>query len=106
MIGRKQVDAHLASTRREQSEMHHAQLTESVRCLVTEAFAELGSPPATEVRETILIRDGGYCGRRFENDQAAAVWFVEEDQLKVYRADGTIHRVMRLGRGIPLRAAA
>jgi hypothetical protein len=86
--------------------MHHAQLTESVRCLVVEAFAELGTVSSSDIRETILIRDGGYCGRRFENDQAAAVWFVEEDQLKVFRADGTIHRVLQLGRTIPMRAAA
>jgi hypothetical protein len=35
-------------------------------------------------RETILIRDGYYCGRRFHTDQHRAVWFIEEDELKIY----------------------
>ena len=75
--------------------MHHAQLTEGVRRLVATAFADLGVEPGSELRETILIRGGGYCGRRFETDAAAAIWFVEENQLKVFRADGTLDRVLQ-----------
>jgi hypothetical protein len=86
--------------------MHPAHLTESVRRLVAEAFAEL-RVPAMELRETILIRDGAYCGRRFENDQASAIWFVEEDQLKVYRADGSVARVLPVtAAAVGMRAAA
>jgi len=75
--------------------MHHAQLTEGVRQLVAKSFADLGAAPDSELRETILIRNGGYCGRRFETDTAAAIWFVEENQLKVFRADGTLARVVQ-----------
>lgn len=74
--------------------MHHAQLTEGVRRLVADAFADLGDAPGSELRETILIRNGGYCGRRFETDNAAAIWFVEENQLKVFQADGRLVRVV------------
>jgi len=74
--------------------MHDASATESVRRVVSQAFARLGHVEPAEIRETILIRDGYYCGRRFETDSAAAVWFVEENQVKVYRADGTIAQVL------------
>lgn len=68
--------------------MHHAELTEAIRRRVVETFAHLGVTPEAELRESILIRDGSYCGRRFEAEGAHAVWFLEEDQLKFYRADG------------------
>jgi hypothetical protein len=74
--------------------MHHAQLTESVRRRVADAFAHLGAPCDVELRESILIRDGAYCGRRFDGPQGHAIWFVEEDQLKFYRLDGSVARVM------------
>ncbi len=87
--------------------MHHAQLTDSVRHRVAEAFAELGVADVADLRETILIRDGGYCGRRFQTDEAAAIWFVEENQLKVYRADGTVACVIQpAARPLAARAAA
>jgi hypothetical protein len=86
--------------------MHHAQLTEGVRRLVASAFTELGAAPDAELRETILIRNGGYCGRRFESEAAAAIWFVEENQLKVFRADGTLDRVVQPLDLQPQRAAA
>ena len=68
--------------------MHHADLTEAVRRRVAATFNHLGVAQDAELRESILIRDGSYCGRRFEADDAHAVWFLEEDQLKFYRADG------------------
>ena len=79
--------------------MHHVQLTDTVRQLVTETFAELGVPQPDQMQESILIRDGSYCGRRFQAIDASAVWFVEEDQVKFYQADGTVACVLK-----PLRA--
>lgn len=73
--------------------MHHAQLTESIRRRVAAAFARLGAPHDAELRESILIRDGAYCGRRFDGPLGHAIWFVEEDQLKFYRLDGSVARV-------------
>ena len=87
--------------------MRHLQLTDTVRRLVAEAFTDLGMLLGDELRETILIRDGGYCGRRFETDQATAIWFVEEGQLKVYRADGTLAQVIQpIEAAMSIRAAA
>lgn len=68
--------------------MTHAQLTDQVRQIVIAAFASLGVAHPQECRESILIHDGNYCGRRFETEGAHAVWFVEENQIKVTSGDG------------------
>jgi hypothetical protein len=74
--------------------MFHAHLTAAVRQLVAATFADLGIDAAAELRETILIRGGIYCGRRFEAESAHAVWFVEENQVKFYRDDGSVALVL------------
>ena len=88
--------------------MHHAHLTESVRQRVTETFAQIGFEPEDSLRESILIRDGAYCGRRYESSQGHAIWFVEEDQLKFYRPDGSVMRVLEpaVDHAWPSRVAA
>src|SRR6056297_524232 len=49
------------------------------------------SPAATDgglpLRESVLIRDGFFCGRRMETDAYRAVWFIEEDELKIHQRD-------------------
>ena len=74
--------------------MHHAQLTESVRRLIGEVFAQLRLGDGSAPREMLLIRDGVYCGRRFEVQGGHAIWSFEEDQLKLFRSDGSVLRVM------------
>lgn len=37
-----------------------------------------------QFRESLLLRKGCYCGRRFEADGAYAVWFLEENEVKFY----------------------
>lgn len=37
--------------------------------------------------ESILIRQEHYCGRRFRTETHQAIWFIEEDQIKVFTAD-------------------
>jgi hypothetical protein len=74
--------------------MMHAPITESVRLLVGNTLVELGLSSGREPHETILIRDGNYCGRRFDSDDGHAIWFVEEEQIKFFRADGSLARVM------------
>jgi hypothetical protein len=56
-----------------------------------EISAENGSPILTE---SILIRDEFYCGRRFQTATHEAVWFMEEDELKIYRRDGMLACVL------------
>jgi hypothetical protein len=61
--------------------------------LVRQRFAEyLASRQvaASPARESLLIRDGCYCGRKFQASSCSLVWFVEEKQIKVYGPDGTL----------------
>lgn len=38
--------------------------------------------------EAMLIRDGFFCGRRFRFQNYHAIWFLEEDELKIRDLDG------------------
>ena len=92
--------------------MGHATVVEQVRELVRHQFQQLNISTEAGVEETILIRNGFYCGRRFTVAQAHAIWFCEEDQLKLYGPDGSVTAVLRnvqqrlLGRERPLSEAA
>lgn len=83
-----------ASSLSNRQAMPHAQLTESVRRLVANTFAPSAADGCPVMRESILIRGGAYCGRRFETARGHAVWFVEENQVKFYRADGRVVHVL------------
>ena len=63
--------------------MQHAQLLERVRHIVRTKFTDLGVPSLEEFCETILVRDGYYCGRCFICGDYKAVWFIEEQLLKI-----------------------
>jgi hypothetical protein len=87
--------------------MPHAELTEHVRHLVAEAFARANMPQPGEFSESILIKGGNYCGRRFVGEGGHAIWFVEENQLKIYGADGKLaHVISTIAARQPLRRAA
>lgn len=85
--------------------MIHEQQTDRVRQLVSRTFADLGLS-AGELRETILIREGHYCGRRFEIAEASAVWFVEENEIKIYRAGSAVAQVPAASAGQESRRMA
>jgi hypothetical protein len=51
------------------------------------AESEAGHPI---VGESVLIVDGFYAGRRFDAGNYRAVWFMEEDQLKIHAAGGEL----------------
>ena len=63
---------------------------EAIRNRVRSIFKTCGAASDEEMSESLLIRDGYFCGRRFEMDGLCAVWFVEEDELKVYDRDGAL----------------
>lgn len=85
--------------------MTHEHQTDRIRRLVSHTFAELGFGTG-ELRETILIRGGQYCGRRFELAGASAIWFVEENEIKIYRAGGPVTQVLEPGNMHELRRVA
>jgi hypothetical protein len=78
-----------------------------VRRIVTDTFGAIGLSDGPEPQETILIRDGAYCGRRFDASRGHAVWFVEEEQIKFFRADGSMACVVEaIAATHTMRAAA
>lgn len=83
-------------------------MTEAVRALVRETFSELGLDTSSHWRETVLIREGAYCGRRFDVAGGHAIWFAEEQQIKFFLADGRLacKRDLLRPRELPRKAAA
>jgi len=74
--------------------MPHASTLDGIRRLVRRTFAELGSLNGEPISEHILIRNDLYCGRRFRCGDLQAVWFIEEDEIKVHGPDGTVLRIL------------
>jgi hypothetical protein len=63
---------------------------QEIRHLVQQRFAEL-SPSAGPIEaERLLIRNGQYCGHRYLSSGLAAVWFLEEDEIKIYDERGHV----------------
>lgn len=92
-----------------QLKMNHYQLTELVRARVRTLFAEMGAmqgPVDEPMDEAVLIRDGHYCGRRFEMCGNSAVWFIEENQIKCFTQEGALHSVVDATDDVAPRRAA
>ena len=66
---------------------------ESIRGFVRTWFERLGASKDCGIAETLLIRNGYFCGRRYRAGELEAVWFFEEDQLKIYGTDGSVAHV-------------
>ncbi len=49
-----------------------------------------GAEPPSSMLETTLIRDGSYCGRRFSLLGYSLIWFLDEQQIKLYAQDGSL----------------
>lgn len=67
--------------------------TDSIRGRVRTILECFGVPSDAAMHETILIRGGFYCGRRFLCDGMQVVWFIEENQLKVFGRGGELNEV-------------
>ena len=67
--------------------MQHTRQLAAVRDVVLETFAEYTSDNS-ELYETVLIRDGFYCGRCFACGEVRAVWFAEDNLVKFYGENG------------------
>src|SRR5262245_29252798 len=70
--------------------MLHAQLLDIVRDTVRTAFAQQGLASCDDLSESIMIRDGYYCGRSFTCGGLRAVWFAEENLLKFFGHDNRL----------------
>lgn len=74
--------------------MSHSELVEAIREVVRSCFAELAPDRQVTLTEHILIRDNMYCGRRFRSKDLQAVWFIEEDEIKIYGPEHSVVRVL------------
>ena len=74
--------------------MPHTDMLEGIRRTIRGAFAELGAGQGLRISEHILIRNDLYCGRRFRCGAFEAVWFIEENQIKIHGSDGHVVRVL------------
>ena len=63
------------------------------REIVNRTFSNLSSTPKNCI-ESLLIRDGFYCGYRYSFGELSAVWFVEEDEIKFFDSKGRTIRVV------------
>lgn len=63
---------------------------ERVRHAICGQLTKLCSQPVTSLHETILIRNGLYCGRKFQVSGYEVIWFVEEDEIKVFGPCGNL----------------
>lgn len=70
--------------------MTNSQRLQIVRQRVAEWLTSHGYAVPEEISESILIRDGFYCGRRFKLDECTAVWFTEDDQIKIYDSESKL----------------
>ena len=86
--------------------MSTSSLADEIRRQVRHALTEQGANAAATLCESILVRGGFLCGRRFELDGFSAIWFVEERQLKYFDRAGTVVDIARAGEAFPLRRAA
>ena len=57
---------------------------EKIRLVIAEQLVRFGAQRVESMREAILIRDGMFCGRRFQCDGYEVVWFIEEDEIKFF----------------------
>ena len=86
--------------------MSTSSLADEIRRQVRHTLTDQGADAGATLCESILVRGGFLCGRRFELDGFSAIWFVEERQLKYFDRSGTVFDIARAGETAALRRAA
>ncbi len=67
-------------------------MLERIRDAIGTELQSYGLHDVSELRETILIRNGVFCGRKFQCQGYQVVWFVEENQIKFFAPSGKLLR--------------
>lgn len=63
---------------------------ERVRQTICLHLARLSNRSLASLHESILIRNGLYCGRKFQTEGFEVVWFIEEDEIKFFGPNGNL----------------
>ena len=66
-----------------------------IREFVRATLMQMAVGESADMRETLLIREGKYCGHRFAMAKFNAVWFIEEDEIKFYVPDGSLAQTLK-----------
>lgn len=61
-----------------------------IRSAIASELLALGAGDVSDLRETILIRDGLFCGRKFQSCGYSVVWFMEENEIKFFSPTGQL----------------
>ncbi len=61
-----------------------------MRTAIAEQLSALGVQHPCDLHETLLIRNGLYCGRKYQCQGHQVIWFIEEDQLKIFSPNGQL----------------
>lgn len=67
-------------------------MLERIRTAISAELVSLGVTDVADLRETILIRDGLFCGRKFQCQGHHVVWFIEENEIKFFGPQGNLLR--------------
>ncbi len=70
--------------------MNTATPVEKIRLIIAEQLSSFGAQQTDSIAESILIRDGLFCGRRFQCEGYIVVWFIEEDEIKFFGPCGDL----------------
>ena len=70
--------------------MGHQQQVDAVRKAVHQYLSQGAEFASADCCETILVRDGFYCGRSFSFEGQRAVWLVDELQVKCFDELGNL----------------
>ena len=63
-----------------------------IRSAIASELLSMGAGDVSDLRETILIRDGLFCGRKFQSQGYTVVWFMEENEIKFFGTAGQLLR--------------
>ena len=66
-----------------------------IREFIRSTLVSLGARPDVKSDESLLMRNGNYCGHRISIGDFRAVWFVEEDQVKFYGPGGELLQAIK-----------
>lgn len=71
-------------------------MLERIRAAIRAQLTALGVSDLSTFNETILIRNGLYCGRKYRCQSHHAVWFLEENEVKFFGPGGEMLRAASL----------
>ncbi|HBE71769.1 MAG TPA: hypothetical protein DDW52_26800 [Planctomycetaceae bacterium] len=63
---------------------------EKVRGYAAHTLASFGAKGIEQMHESILIRSGLFCGRKYQCDGYHGVWFIEENEIKFFAPCGDL----------------